>query len=118
MENDVLRNKIAPWQEKGRWYHGVVNVPNRTLVADKTDQFLIDHTTSIIQTQSNLVLDLDDINLKCIDSKFIMLDDYRRSDSTYIYNIGYGRTTGETSVSIGYAGSAGHSEFWVFIVKI
>lgn len=21
MENDVLKNKIAPWQEKGRWYH-------------------------------------------------------------------------------------------------
>lgn len=20
MENDVLKNKIAPWQEKGRWY--------------------------------------------------------------------------------------------------
>ena len=21
MENDVLKNKIAPWQEKGQWYH-------------------------------------------------------------------------------------------------
>ena len=26
MENDVLKNKIAPWQEKGRWYHIRLNV--------------------------------------------------------------------------------------------
>lgn len=24
MQNDVLKNKIAPWQEKGRWYHAFI----------------------------------------------------------------------------------------------
>ena len=41
MENDVLKNKIAPWQEKGRWYHAVVEVENSEwiLLKDESDAF-------------------------------------------------------------------------------
>ena len=39
MENDVLKNKMAPWQEKGRWYHATVKSDgtNWTIVNDETD---------------------------------------------------------------------------------
>lgn len=43
MENDVLKNKIAPWQEKGRWYHGVLNKYYNGFETAETDQFLIDN---------------------------------------------------------------------------
>ena len=36
MENDVLKNRIAPWQEKGRWYHAQLQ-----LKADKSGFELI-----------------------------------------------------------------------------
>lgn len=37
MENDILKNKIAPWQEKGRWYHGVFDFSTGDFIKDKTD---------------------------------------------------------------------------------
>ena len=44
MENDVLKNKIAPWQEKGRWYKGVYEFDgtNYKIHSDESDQFLVD----------------------------------------------------------------------------
>ena len=41
MQNDVLKNKIAPWQEKGRWYHA--HITEAGLDTDNTDKFFIDN---------------------------------------------------------------------------
>lgn len=41
MENDVLKNKIAPWQEKGRWYHGLWDSDNSNWIATDTDDYLL-----------------------------------------------------------------------------
>lgn len=43
MQNDVLKNNIAPWQEKGRWYHA--HITKTGIDSDNTDQFLIDNLT-------------------------------------------------------------------------
>lgn len=38
MQNDVLKNNIAPWQEKGRWYHGIIDcATNAFITADCDD---------------------------------------------------------------------------------
>lgn len=41
MENDVLKNKMAPWQEKGRWYHVTIKATGSafSVIADKSDPF-------------------------------------------------------------------------------
>lgn len=41
MENDVLKNKIAPWQEKGRWYHA--HITESGIDSLNTDKFLLDN---------------------------------------------------------------------------
>lgn len=44
MQNDVLKNQIAPWQEKGRWYKGTYkrDANGISIDTDKSDKFLID----------------------------------------------------------------------------
>ena len=45
MQNDVLKNNIAPWQEKGRWYHA--NIYSSSSVSgintNRTDSFIVDN---------------------------------------------------------------------------
>ena len=48
MQNDMLKNNIAPWQEKGRWYHGVADAVNHTFIADKTDDFILNNFTLVL----------------------------------------------------------------------
>ena len=43
MQNDVLRNTIVPWQEKGRWYHA--HLTELGVDVNNTDQFILDHVT-------------------------------------------------------------------------
>lgn len=42
MQNDMLKNNIAPWQEKGRWYHGVWDYSTDSFDPDETDSILLD----------------------------------------------------------------------------
>ena len=55
MQNDMLKNTIAPWQEKGRWYHLRLISDGSTWTIDKdhTDDFL-----SSSSIQSSYYLDL------------------------------------------------------------
>lgn len=45
MQNDRLKNKIAPWQEKGRWYHATIQKSGATfvLVNQTSDVFIINN---------------------------------------------------------------------------
>ena len=45
MQNDVLKNNIVPWQEKGRWYHGLWDTSTDSFITEKTDSFINDHCT-------------------------------------------------------------------------
>lgn len=71
MQNDMLKNNIAPWQEKGRWYHIEVE-------SDGT-QWTINHDNSdpldagaYASNQGYLVPWTDHPNTNIIDTKFIM----------------------------------------------
>ena len=73
MENDVLRNKIAPWQEKGRWYKITAesNGSVWTVVKNETDERLRESTIG-----SGYYIVLADNNLSAynhyvVDAKFI-----------------------------------------------
>ena len=43
MQNDVLKNEIAPWQDKGRWYH--FHMTEAGLDVNNSDKFIIDKFT-------------------------------------------------------------------------
>ena len=75
MENDVLRNKIAPWQEKGRWYHA--HLTENGLDTLHSDKFINDNfTISSIST----AITLNNTDYTIIDFK------YRINKSTIIAN--------------------------------
>ena len=52
MQNDVLKNNIAPWQEKGRWYKFKIlsDGTNYSVDTDNSDV----HTATISTTTGNL----------------------------------------------------------------
>ena len=123
MQNDVLKNTIAPWQEKGRWYHGVYDVVTNSLISGKTDEFLL--TNFIISNAGGskilnvLNANTEDLKLQIIDCKYILRDmtnSYGTGDATHE---GYYFVTNKRGVAIAPSGlTAGTSEFWVFIVKV
>lgn len=55
MENDVLKNKIAPWQEKGRWYHCKLNSDGSVwkILFNESDKFF---SSSTIASTTYLVI--------------------------------------------------------------
>ena len=121
MENDVLKNKIAPWQEKGRWYHGLWNLSTSTFNSTETDAELLsaDYTFS---TSANTVY----IKPAVSSNKRILYAVLKQRGTINIatnhtINIGSHRiyTTGEEG--IGFApyseNSSGFFDVWLFIVK-
>lgn len=70
MQNDVLKNEIAPWQEKGRWFHitAVSDGSTWTIDADRTDEEF--KNASIVSSNQILITTEDDS--QPIDAKFII----------------------------------------------
>lgn len=54
MQNDVLKNEIAPWQEKGRWYHGLWDGTLQAFDPNESDDYLLNGGFSIT-TISNVM---------------------------------------------------------------
>ena len=76
MQNDVLKNEIAPWQEKGRWYHGVWDIVNKAWIPDKTDAFLLDNNNvAYSETAGVAYMYLLDKTKQFYDIKYITIDD-------------------------------------------
>lgn len=72
MENDVLRNKIAPWQEKGRWYHGLVDIATHSFDASFTDELLMNEFTILsvgstwhLAPKTNVTKQILDVKIRC-----------------------------------------------------
>ena len=123
MQNDVLRNTIVPWQEKGRWYHGVYDVVTDSLVSDETDEFLLTNFTVLSVGNSRILTTISStteaLKLQIIDCKYILRDmanNYVNGDTLHV---GYYYASNRRGIAIGTSGlTAGTSEFWVFIVKV
>ena len=116
MENDVLRNKIAPWQEKGRWYHGKVDLTGTpAFITEQTDKFLLDNTVIGASTGDILVVGKTN-KIHFIDTKF-KLNNYTRASASANYFVLYYYADGREGSTIAPAGATtGTTEFWVFVV--
>lgn len=120
MQNDVLRNTIVPWQEKGRWYHGVYDIAASALDANHTDQYIIDNMT--LNTSASYVFigpptGSDHIHILDIVLKYLGLT----AGSNQVLNLGankYSSTDGLIKPSIAHTGfTSGTVEFWLFVVE-
>lgn len=65
MENDVLKNKIEPWQEKGRWYK--CTIINNQIDTQKTDQFIVDNFEIFISGTAKHLRSKANTDLKILD---------------------------------------------------
>ena len=114
MQNDVLKNEIAPWQEEGRWYHGVFDYATSALIAEKTDDYIINHIT-FRAISVGWFAKTDDSEHFIIDSKMIADSDFRATSNTSIYFGYYMLTIGTMEKLVFPTGTAGTVEFWLFI---
>ena len=64
MENDVLKNKIAPWQEKGRWYHGLYDTATKNFITPYSDEIF--HTMAFDEASTHVYLKTDYIIKDCV----------------------------------------------------
>ena len=122
MENDVLRNKIVPWQEKGRWYHGVIDAVSHTFITEKTDKFLLDSNKirqTLGSTSGVYILASTSINVKILDIKIKLSNDFVCANgifptsNLFVYSGMNGTGYGVYPSSA----TAGSCEVWVFIVE-
>ena len=69
MQNDVLKNEIAPWQEKGRWYHEVVESDGSTwsIITNESD-----NTSDLTIAGARFLVLFNDIDHKFIDLKILL----------------------------------------------
>lgn len=117
MQNDVLKNQIAPWQEKGRWYHGAFN--NNGLIQNETDlflysDFLLDGSGNdwrIGQRSSSFaVKKMRIMDVKCFES-----DDYTASSNVTSQISDYIYANGRRYAYLHTKAATGKVDFWIFI---
>ena len=118
MENDVFKNKIAPWQEKGRWYH--IKLDSNGIIQSETDTFIknnffldasgafwrIGQTSSSYNIKPHRIL-----NIIIRES-----DDYAISSNTTINVSDYIYATGRNFKYLSAIPATGTIDVWLFIV--
>ena len=119
MQNDTLKNRIVPWQEKGRWYHGVYDYAANALINEKTDQFIIDNSGGFTAAGTTMTMRLQNKNYRVLDSKFILSDDIVPSSAGILTYPGAFSVTVQSYCYpvIGVNATAGQTEFWLFITE-
>lgn len=117
MQNDMLKNNVAPWQEKGRWYHGCISMTSnpRNWINAKTDKLLLDELTVLISGDTIRVSTTNG-NIRIMDAKMKTSKDYTRFTASSI-NLGsiFVDANGAQTANCGVTGSAGEIDVWFFI---
>ena len=115
MQNDVLKNNIAPWQEKGRWYHGVWDMSVPGWITEETDDIFLLYTVSVSSYMQYIYPDT--AKLIVIDSKIIPRGKLviPNAVGTFVYRFA---TTGNNAVPIAPVGTSGIVDVYVFIKPV
>lgn len=124
MQNDMLKNDIAPWQEKGRWYHGVFDCATHQLKSDKTDDLLLSSNFTIMNVGTQYMIGANG-SFGDESTKYVILDCVIHT-ARYPNVMGSGSNLGTPyiyksgvifyPIAVTYM-SSGEVEFWCFIVK-
>ena len=113
MENDVLKNRIVPWQEKGRWYHGIYDPVSQQLITEKCDPELLTNFT--VRIASNLVYISH--NIKPIIDIKIKSEYNVPPDSVQNVQIGVRRHYTDGTIGLLFCDTRlkSKTEFWLFV---
>ena len=120
MQNDMLKNNIAPWQEKGRWYHGVWDIENAVFLTNETDPELLsnDYAFSMITNTEFIRPTVD--NKKILDAKTLYRSPLSIGSNQTVFE-GSHRvfTAGVCGIGfcVGGSGHKGFADVWFFIVN-
>lgn len=120
MQNDMLKNTVAPWQEEGRWYHALYDFSTKNFVPEETDSFLLDATMIQLATSGYArVIYILDKKHPIIDIKCKFHDDFVTPTTNNVDFGGIRNTTlgygGRIFALDGYAGMSGFMDLWIFI---
>lgn len=124
MQNDMLKNTVAPWQEKGRWYHGVWDYSTRKFDPDKSDPVLLD--TSLFEITGDGGANVTIYPLKVNGKRYSIIDvKYKALNAVTVSSnnntsIGAIRTTTLGSTGRIFARSSagisgGRADIWLFM---
>ena len=121
MENDVLKNKIAPWQEKGRWYHGLWNLATNAFESVETDAELLSSDYEIQVSAYTAYLNPKIDIKKAIIKAVLKQRSAVTMPAAHTANIGNHRFYANGTVGMAFAPSSASSsglfDVWLFIVK-
>ena len=116
MQNDILKNNIAPWQEKGRWYHASIDAATKTIITDDTDSFLTNNVT-VGSVYGSITFRIDNPKYQVVDYKYYPKN-VVYSAAQAITTTRYYYPTGEVLyTTIANTATSGTVELWVFITK-
>lgn len=117
MQNDVLKNKIAPWQEKGRWYHLRFNIDGEDgIYIDHDNSDPIFHDSEMIYTGIEIVISNID---QVVDMRYIVTSTSTPvyDESFLIYSNGYNFQNKRFNLVIHSDGvSTGYVDLYLYIV--
>lgn len=122
MQNDMLKNTIAPWQEKGRWFHGVADCTTKQLIKEKTDAFLFDNCILSVFSSNSVGIHEDTTKpLNTFQPLQLIRDLSNVGLSGAVYTLStteYINSRGSRAILLySYDGTAtGTVEFWVFAI--
>lgn len=119
MENDVLKNEIAPWQEKGRWYHAVFDVPTKTFIPELSDEYMTNSNFHFTAYSGALVILPADEKKIIMDYKMIPIDRVTSTGLWYqYYRIQTSMDIPKMGLSFIAEDYAGRIELFLFITDI
>lgn len=113
MQNDVLKNNIAPWQEKGRWYHLVVKSNGTAWSIDKINSDQIFADASVV-ANDYIQIGRD---VRIIDYKILYNDDVVSSDFSALVQVRLSPTRGELITLVYASRYTGSVDIWIFMIE-
>lgn len=117
MQNDVLKNKIAPWQENGRWYHANITSTGSSWVFnfDKSDPVFAGSAI----TPGNILVTPFDYNKEIITDIKVILHKTPTDIISVGYNAFYIRFSTNQNIFLCPVGSyTGEIDLWIFAADI
>ena len=121
MQNDMLKNTILPWQEKGRWYHGIWNLSTNAFDSAGTDGELLSNDYGFEYTGYTAYMHPKNGTKKSILYVVLKQISAMTTPNNRIINIGNRRLYSNGEIGLAFApsipDSSGLFDVWLFIVK-
>ena len=118
MQNTTIHNKIVPWEEHGRWYHGTFDFSTQSFIQTETDPELLTYEIETLST-GNVALIPDSTDITICDAKMIPRESLTTTANNSSLNLGHIRYRADEKTGMFFATTgitAGICDYYFFIV--